>query len=323
MQAWVAEEPGRLRLATSVPRPTVSEPTDVVVRVRSAAVNFADTLMVQGSYQERPDFPFVPGLEVAGEVADPGSTQRRRGELVVGLARPGTGSWAEFALCDTRHLVTCPPGIDPTQAVAIHVNAQTAWFALHQRARIQSCDVLIVHAAAGGVGTMAVQLALADGVSTVLGSASPNKLSVVERLGAVALNNRDPGWARAVRDQWGTVDVAVDMVGGHVFEPTWRLLSFEGRYVLVGFASGDIPTIRANHALVKNVTVHGLYWTRYTAERPDMVQVAAEQIWAHHRTGSIDPLIHRVGGAGDVASLAEELGAGATTGKCVVSFDRR
>jgi NADPH2:quinone reductase len=323
--AWRVERKGSAVLRHDVERPSVGAPgargADVVVEVEAAAVNFADGLVIDGWYQERPSLPFTPGFELAGTIVSGSGGGFRRGERVVGLALPGVGSWAQFAGCDHRQLVRIPASVPVTDAVALHVNAQTAWFALHRRGGVRPGDTVLVHAAAGGVGAMAVQLAVAAG-AVVIGTCSASKQERVLALGArAAYDNRASDWATRVRTEHGAVDIVVDPVGGDVFAPSWRLLGFEARYVVVGFASGAIPTLEANRALVKNATLHGLYWTPYTAKDAGAVAESAESIFALHADGRLDPCVSVVANMRDALDRVRDVGAGLTTGKTVLTWD--
>jgi NADPH2:quinone reductase len=323
MRAWHVARYGEPEFRTDIAAPVVDggdggDDDQVIVEVEAAAVNFADSLMLVGEYQERPPLPFTPGIELAGTISNPGTSRFSVGDRVVGLAGLGTGSWAEFARCDSRQLVSIPDDVAYIDAVGLHINAQTAWFALHRRAQISPTDTVLVHAAAGGVGALVVQLAAAHGC-TVIGTSSAAKTGIAESLGAVACyDNRDPGWADRVRTDHGLVDVVIDPVGGPVFAPSFRLLGFEGRYVTVGFASGDIPTVKTNHALVKNVTLHGLYWTRYTFENRRLVDDAAEEIFGLHRAGRLDPLVATVASMDQAVDRVADVASGRTVGKTVL-----
>ena len=324
MRAWVVHELEELSFEDAWPEP-VLDPDDqhaVVVDVAAAAPNFADSLMVAGSYQERPALPFVPGLELAGEVVATNSDLVNAGQAVVGLAKVGAGAWAERALCDGRQLTVLPDDIDPAVAAAIHVNAQTAWFALHRQGRLVPADTVLVHAAAGGVGSMAVQLAVAAG-ARVLATASAGKRDAVLRLGATdCYDNRDPGWPELVREatRGRGVDLVIELVGGAVFAESWRLLRFEGRLVTVGFTSGEIPSVQANHALVKNVSLVGVYWARYGMEAHDLVDRAADEIWRLYRAGRIDPFITAEAPMGEAPARSHAIAAGATMGKTILTW---
>lgn len=325
MQAWRVHQLGSAVLEDDVAEPALDrdDPYAVIVRVEAAAANYADSLVIEGSYQERPALPFTPGLEVAGVVTATNSDRFAEGDRVVGLTTGGAGSWGRFARCDARQLTALPADVDAVAAIGIHVNAQTAWFALHRRGGIRSGDTVLVHAAAGGVGTMAVQLAVAAGC-TVIATASAGKLELPRSLGAHhCLDNRAPDWAERVRQltDGAGIDVVVDPVGGAVFNESWRLLRFEGRMVTVGFTSGEVPSVRANHALVKNVTLHGLYWARYTREAPDLVDAAAAEIFDLHRDGRLDPCVTVVSPMEQALQRVREVAGGATTGKSVLTWD--
>ena len=320
MRAWQVVARGRAEL-TSDAEPPVLDPGDphaTLVEVHAAAANFADRLMIDGRYQLRPRLPFVPGFEVAGVVRATNSTRLRVGDRVAGVTDPQHGSWAEVASADDRHLTVLPDDLGWTAAVALHVNAQTAWFALHRAARLRPDDTVLVHAAAGGIGSMTVQLAIAHGC-TVVGAASVDKLDTVRSLGAQrAVDNRDPSWPDQVREAVGDVDVVVDPVGDAVYAGSWSLLGFEGRYVSVGFTSGAIPSVAANQALLKNVSFHGLYWTPYATARPDLVARAATEIFGWHSDGRLDPCVTLTAPLEDALTCVDRVAAGATTGKTVL-----
>lgn len=323
MRGWQVSGPDLADYRDGIERHQLdnADANSVIVAVNAAAANFADGLMIKGTYQERPSLPFTPGIEVAGTVIASNSELLRIGDNVVGLTTPGAGSWAEEALCDARQVTVIPVDMDPVSAIGLHINSQTAWFALHRRAAVRPTDRVLVHAAAGGVGSMAVQLSVAAGC-VVYATTSASKMQIPIALGATAaFDNRDPDWPAQFRDQVGPVDVIIDPAGGAVFDESWRLLAFEGRIVTVGFASGEIPTLRANHALVKNISLHGLYWTRYTLEAPDLVATAAAEIFELHRCGSLDPCVTVVDHISNALDRVDDVASGASTGKTVLVQD--
>lgn len=323
MRAWRVHELGTAEYETDVSVPVIGSEDDdaVLLKVEAAGPNFADGLMIGGTYQERPDVPFTPGLEVAGVVVETRNERLQAGDRVVGTTRPGWGAWAEYAICDASHLVVIPDGVAMTDAVAFHVNAQTAWFGLHRRANLVSGESVLVNAAAGGVGTMAVQLAVAAG-ATVYATSSAKKLHIATGLGAAAsVDNRAEGWPDLIREanDGRGIDVVVDMVGGDVFKQSWRLLAFEGRAVTVGFTSGDVPVVKANHALVKNVSLEGLYWGRYQDDAPELVQQAAVEIFDIHLAGKLDPCISALDTIDNALDRMQDIAEGRTTGKVVLT----
>lgn len=320
MRGWLVVGRGHAELSRDLAPPTLEagDPHSTVVEVHAAAANFADRLMIDGRYQLRPPLPFVPGFELAGVVVATSAERLRVGDRVAGVADPRHGSWAEVALADDRHLTVLPDDLGWVAGLALHVNAQTAWFALHRTARVRPTDTVLVHAAAGGVGSMAVQLAVAHGCR-VVGTASPAKLDAVRSLGAhLAVDNRSPDWPSQVRDEVGGVDVVIDPVGEAVFAGSWKLLGFEGRYVSVGFASGGVPSVPANQALVKNASLHGMYWTPYASARPDLVARAAEEIFDLHRRGELDPFVTATVPLEHAFECLERVASGDTTGKTVL-----
>ena len=321
MRAWQVVARGHAELASDVAPPMLDpdDPHATVVDVHAAAANFADRLMIDGRYQLRPRMPFTPGFEMAGVVQATNSSRLRVGDRVAGVTDPRHGSWAEVAAADDRHLTVLPDDLELVEAVALHVNAQTAWFALHRAARLRPDDTVLVHAAAGGIGSIAVQLAIAHGC-TVIGTASAGKIADVGSLGvSLAVDNRDPAWTTQVRDVVGDVDVVIDPVGDAVFAGSWKLLGFEGRYVSLGFTSGSIPAVSASQALVKNVSFHGLYWTPYATARPDLVADASTQIFGLHRQGRLDPRITVTAPLESALECVDRVAAGATTGKSVLT----
>lgn len=325
MTGWQVVERGHAEYRDDLPVPDLGDTDDpeaTLVAVDAAAANFADRLLIDGRYQLRPKIPFVPGFELAGTVVATNSSRVAVGDRVAGTAHADHGSWAEYAIADARHLTILPDDLDPIEAVGFHINAQTAWFALHRAGRTAAGETVLVHAAAGGVGSMAVQLAAAHGCF-VVGTASSPKLDLVRRLGAsLALDNRDPDWPTTLRsavDDRGGVDVVVDPVGDAVFAASWKSLAFEGRYVAVGFASGSIPTVPANQALVRNLSLHGMYWTPYASRYPELVRRAADHIFDLWRTDRLDPCITVRAPLSDALERVEAIHAGLTTGKTVLT----
>ena len=321
MKGWRVDAPGEITWQESLPEPKIA-PGLVGIEVVAAAVNFADSLVVGGTYQTIPPYPFTPGLEVLGRVTASGDSDLPEGRLVVGLTAAGGGSWAELALCDPRQVEAVPDDVDPEAALAVHTNAQTAWFALHRRARVASGEHVLVLAAAGGVGSMAVQLAKAHGcvVHTVT---SATKVDEARRLGADTVWDRgEEDWAPRLRDelsaQGAGINVLIDPVGSTAGEEAARLLRFEGRHVIVGFTGGGPPTVRANHVLVKNLEVTGVHWWRYPIERPDLVARAAREIFALLSAGSLDAAVSRREPLERAWPAAQDVAAGHTTGKVIV-----
>jgi NADPH2:quinone reductase len=303
--------------------PPVPGAGQVQVRVRAAALNFPDVLLMRGQYQVRAPLPFTPGVELCGEVTalGDGVTEPAVGRRVIGTSALPHGGLAEYALMEAAEAFGAPEALSDATASALHIAYQTGWFGLHRRAKISAGETLLVHAAAGGVGSAAVQLGKAAGarVLAVVGGAA--KAAVAEAFGAdVVIDRRSEDVVAAVKEATGGrgADVIYDPVGGAAFAASTKCVAFEGRIVIVGFASGEIPTPALSHALVKNYSLLGLHWGLYRSEDPAAVRAAHEALSALATAGVVTPLVSRrlplEGAAEGLAALA----AGETTGRLVV-----
>ena len=324
MHGWLVEEKGSARFVSDLPEPVLG-PGELIVQVEAAAANYADRLLIDGKHQIRPRRPFVAGLEVAGTVVESDTPDHPVGSRVTGLVEPGSGGWAERCRCSPGDVMVVPEDLDPVDVVAINLNAQTIWIGLHHRARVQPGEIVLVHAAAGGVGTMAVQLAVAAG-ARVFASCSAPKMDLPRRLGAeIVVDNRSDDWHKVLAEAAPDgVDVVIDPVGGDVFERSLKLLRFEGRLVSIGFTSGVIPSMAANYALVKNLSLIGVFWEPYASHRPDLVERAAAEVFALHRAGRLDACVTVVDHIEDALHRVDDVAAGRTTGKTVLVWgDRR
>lgn len=297
-------------------------PGEVLVDVRAAACNFADILMCRGEYQERPPLPFAPGGEVAGFVAalGEGVTGLAVGDRV--LAQTGHGGFASAALAKAAGVWPIPATLDFPVAAGLTVTYQTAWFGLVHRAGLQPGETLLVHAAAGGVGLAAVQLGKALG-ARVLGTAgSPDKCALAREHGAdEVFNYREVDWVAGVKAATGGggADVIYDPVGGDIADRSLKCIAFEGRLLVIGFASGRIPQIPANHLLVKNISAVGLYWGSYMKHAPAKMREAHDALVALVERGAITPLVSSVRPLEEAAAALADLGARHTVGKVVLT----
>ena len=318
MRAWRVTghgEPEEVMALHEIEKPHPA-PGEVLVRVRTVAVNFPDVLLSRGQYQERPEIPFIPGIELCGDVAalGEGVDGLQAGQRVVGSK---IGVMAEWACLPAEAVRPAPDPLDDASAAALTIAYQTAWFGLHRRAGLQSGETLLVQAAAGGVGTAACQLGAAAGAEVVGVVGSREKAEVAEAAGASRVHLRGEDWVDAIRRDGG-VDVVFDPVGGEAFEASVRCLSFEGRIVVVGFAGGAKPRVRADHALVKNYGVLGLHWALYQRRRPDLVDRAHAELTELAESGAVRPVIGAVAPFEDAAAAVQRLAGGATTGRLVV-----
>jgi NADPH:quinone reductase len=324
MKAWQVYQLGEprdaLRLA-EVPDPEPG-PGQVLVRVLGAAANFPDVLMCQGSYQVRPPLPFTPGVELCGEVvtAGPGVTGIAVGDRVIGGPALPFGAYAELALMDAAAVLPAPEGLDDAEAAAFFITYQTGWFGLHRRARLAAGETLLVQAAAGGVGSGAVQLGKAAGARVIGVVGGERKAEVARALGAdVVVDRHSQDFVQVVKEVTGGrgADVVYDPVGGEAYARSTKCIAFEGRILVVGFASGQIPSAPLNHALIKNYSIVGLHWGLYQTKEPEAIGECHRQLTRLVADGAIRPLVSERLGLDDVPAALDKLAHGDTVGRIV------
>ncbi len=303
-------------------------PGEILVRVGATAFNFADVLLCRGKYQVKPDLPFTPGLETCGVVEAVGDDAPSSlvGTRVVGQPLLPRGGFAEYTLLDSRTALAVPTGIPDSSAATLHLTYLTAWLGLHRRGRMCSGDVVVVTSAAGGVGLAAAQIAMAGG-ATVIGIVSgKEKKALVESHGVPFVIDRLEGDViTRVKEAspHGLADIVFESVGGDSYEEATKYISFEGRIIIVGFASGTTPQPRLNHALVKNYTIAGLHWSLYWKYRPDIVQFAQTKVFELYEQQKIVPLISRTVSIEQVAETLHDLASGRILGKSVMTLTGR
>ncbi|MEV6901645.1 NADPH:quinone oxidoreductase family protein [Amycolatopsis sp. NPDC051372] len=308
--------PSALRLGT-LPAPGVH--AEVVVDVRAAGVTFPDLLLTHGRYQVRPDPPFAPGLEVAGTVrrAAAGSGFAP-GDRVVAFTGHG-GGYAEAVGVPAANVVPLPGNLDFTDGVGLMVNYQTAYFGLAERGRLEPGETVLVHGAAGGVGTAAVQVALALGARVLAVVSDDAKAEVARRAGATEVLRAD-GWAEQVRERTGGVDVVLDPVGGDRFDESLRLLRPGGRLLVVGFTEGRIPQVAVNRLLLRNISAVGVAWGHYAAHDPGLIHRVGAALAVLTSTGRVRPVLGRTYPFADGAQALLDLESRRTKGKSVLTF---
>jgi NADPH2:quinone reductase len=240
----------------------------VVVDVRAAAVSFPDVLQTRGLYQFKPEMPFVPGAEVGGVVRSaPESSGLSSGDRVAAFT--ALGGMAEIAVSPAFMTFPLPDELDFAQGAALILNYHTAYFALKLRGRLQEGERVLVHGAAGGVGTATIQVAKGLGASTIAVVSSDEKEEVAREAGADDVVRSDGEWREQVVElTGGGVDVVIDPVGGDRFTDSLRALREEGRLVVVGFTGGEIPQVKVNRLLLRNTEVVGAGWGAYAMSRP-------------------------------------------------------
>ncbi|MEU9451817.1 NADPH:quinone oxidoreductase family protein [Streptomyces sp. NPDC048277] len=315
MQAWQVHEngePSEVMRLQEVERPTPGD-GQVLLKVRAANINFPDVLMCRGHYQVRPPLPFTPGVEICGETED--------GRRVIANPALPYGGFAEYAVADAAALLPAPEALDDSEAAALHIGYQTGWFALHRRAALQAGETLLVHAAAGGVGSAAVQLGKAAGARVIGVVGGADKAVVARELGCDAvIDRRSEDVIAAVKEATGGrgADVVFDPVGGEAYTQSTKVVAFEGRIVVVGFAGGTIPSPALNHALVKNYSIMGLHWGLYATKNPKLILHCHEQLTELAASGAIKPLVSERVPLSGAAAAVQRVGDGVTTGRVTV-----
>ncbi|MPZ58934.1 MAG: zinc-binding dehydrogenase [Rhizobiales bacterium] len=274
---------------------------EVVIDVKAAEVNYPDILVISGQYQMKPPLPFAPGKAAAGIVSAVGEgvTSLAVGDRV--SAQVEYGAFAQKLRAPAVNVYRMPDGLDFAKAAALGLVYQTAHFALIERARMQKGDRVLVLGASGGIGVASVQLAKALGAATVVAGVLGEANAEVARrcgadavidLGAIDLRDGVREAVRAATDGHGA-DVVIDPVGGAANAAALRAIAWRGRMVIIGFAAGETPTIKANYLLVKNIEVSGLQWSDYRDRTPDWVRRVQDEIFSLHVAGKLDPVISR------------------------------
>ena len=326
MRAWqVTEwcEPEQMTLA-EVEAPTPG-PGQVRVRVHAAALNFFDILQIAGKYQVRPPLPFTPGAEVAGVVdaLGPGVIDFAVGDRVQAILM--TGAFADYALAPVGLTFRLPEAMSFSEAAAMPIVYQTSYLALTTRARLQPGEWLLVHAAAGGVGMAALQLGKALGARVIATTGSEAKAAICRAQGADhALTYHDTAWVAEVQRLTGGrgADVVYDPVGGDIFDLSTRCIAPEGRLLVVGFASGRIPSIATNRILLKDIAVVGLYWGGYIERHPDYPAQAQAELFRLYEAGAVRPLVSSVYPLEQAPQAMRALAERQTVGKVVLQPDK-
>ncbi len=315
---WI--EPEQLGLEeVEPPTPAAGE---VRVAVAAAGINFADSLMIAGKYQEKPSFPFTPGLEVAGRIdaVGPGVTRLYEGQRV--MAAVDRGGFAEAVIARESDVFVLPDSMDMATAAGFIITYGTAHGSLVWRAALQPGERLLVHGAAGGVGLAAVEVGKALGAEVIATAGSPEKLAVAEAHGADHLiNAREEGLrdkVKALTDGRG-VDVVFDPVGGDIFDASLRASAWSGRLVVVGFAAGRVPQIPANYLLVKNLAALGFYWGSYRSQAPQRLVPQFEELLEWFSAGKLKPHVSARFDLAEAGTALRSLLERRSTGKLVLT----
>ncbi len=285
-------------------------PGEVRIRVRAAGLNFADTLIIKGQYQDKPALPFVPGMEIAGQIEQCGAGMAgfMPGDRV--MATPDHGGFAEAAVTAASNVVRLPDSIDYPTAAGFAIAYGTAYGALVWAARLQADETLLVHGAAGGVGLAAVECGRALGARVIATARGHAHLSVAKAHGAeTVIDTASDDVRTRVKEltEGRGADVVFDPVGGDLFTASLRSIAWEGRLLVIGFASGQIPQIPANLLLVKNAAAIGFYWGSYRRQDPGRVHAAFEELLRWHADRRIQPHVSEIHPLSQAKSALERL----------------
>jgi len=298
MRAWrvtAAGDPVMVMKLDEVPVPSPG-PGQVLVEVAAAGLGLTDARLAQGLSVNAPPIPFTPGLELCGEIVGvgPGVSQYRLGERVVGQTTLPHGALARFAVARAQDVLAAPTALDDAPAAVFHIAYLTAWLGLYRRAGVHVGEWVLVHGAAGGLGSAAVQLALAAGAKVIAVVGSDEKIKDVRAMGAqVVLNRQTQDLEVVVRELTGGrgVQVVFDPVGGPMFELSCRLVGFEGRIVVAGFASQQTVPVAPEQVRSANFTVLGVNSALYREREPELVQRAHADLVALLEAGAVRPLL--------------------------------
>ncbi|MGZ5180071.1 MAG: NADPH:quinone oxidoreductase family protein [Ramlibacter sp.] len=322
MQAWLCENPVGVDALQWKDLPT-PEPKagEVLIAIQAASLNFPDLLIVQNKYQHKPALPFVPGSEYAGVVqaVGEGVTQLKVGQSVACLS--GTGGFATHTIAPAALCMPLPQGFPPVDAAAFIMIYATSHHALVDRAQLKAGETVLVLGAAGGVGTAAIQIAKALGARVIAAASTDEKCALCKSVGADLTINYSQGNLRdaikAATDGKGP-DVIYDPVGGDFAEPAFRSIAWRGRYLVVGFASGPIPSLPLNLPLLKGASIVGVFWGEFARREPKANAAMLAELAQWYAQGKVKPVIDRTMPMADLKAAYARMGSRAVKGKLVM-----
>jgi NADPH2:quinone reductase len=305
-----------------LPSPTPG-PGEVVISVRAASLNFPDVLIIQNKYQAKPQLPFTPGSELSGVVKDIGEGVRgvKRGDRVI--AYTTFGAFAEEVKVDAGRLLPIPEGMDFASASAFLLTYGTSDHALRDRAQLRAGETLLVLGAAGGVGLAAIEIGKALGATVIACASSAEKLEVCRQHGADSvINYATEDLRERIKDLTASkgVDVVYDAVGGPYAEPALRSTGWRGRFLVVGFAAGDIPKIPLNLPLLKGSSIVGVFWGEFTRREPKALAASIAQLGAWFREGRLKPHVSQTFPLAQAIEALKQMAGRKVKGKVVLTM---
>ena len=326
MHAWLCENPVGVEALTWKELPT-PEPKagEVLIEIQAASLNFPDLLIVQNKYQMKPALPFVPGSEYAGVVRAVGESVKHLqvGQSVACLS--GTGGFGTHTLAPAALCMPLPPGFPPVDAAAFIMIYATSWHALMDRAALKAGETVLVLGAAGGVGTAAIQIAKAAGARVIAAASTDDKCELCRQLGADATINYSVHTPQAgLRDEIKRLtdekgpDVIYDPVGGDFAEPAFRSIAWRGRYLVVGFASGPIPSLPLNLTLLKGASIVGVFWGDFARREPQANAQMMQILAGMYAKGKVKPMIDQTLPMSELPKAYAIMGSRSVKGKLVL-----
>ncbi|MCY1127309.1 NADPH:quinone oxidoreductase family protein [Frigidibacter sp. RF13] len=317
MRSLLVSRLGESPIMTDLPTPEPG-PGEVRLRIAACGLNFADLLMIEGRYQEKPALPYVPGMEIAGTVdrLGPGVTGLAPGARVAVIA--GQGGLAETGCFAADRCIPLPEAMPFETAAAFPIAYGTSHLALDRRAVLRPGETLLVTGAAGGVGLTAVEIGKLMGARVIAVARGADKLAVAAAAGADHLIDSGSADLKAELKALGGVDVAYETIGGDIFEAAMGAMRPEGRMLAIGFAGGTVPQVATNRLLVKNLSVIGLYWGGYLNFRPEVLRDSLAQLFAWYGAGRLKPHVSHVLPLSQADQALALLRERRSTGKVVV-----
>lgn len=326
MHAWLCENPVGVEALTWKEIPTPSPKAgEVLIEIKAASLNFPDLLIVQNKYQMKPALPFVPGSEYAGmiQAVGEGVTHLKVGQNVACLS--GTGGFGTHTVAPAALCMPLPTGFPAVDAAAFIMIYATSHHALIDRAQLKAGETVLVLGAAGGVGTSAIQIAKAAGARVIAAASTDEKCALCKSIGAdETINYTQHALPNAFRDAVKAAtggkgpDVIYDPVGGDFAEPAFRSIAWRGRYLIVGFASGPIPSLPLNLALLKGASLVGVFWGDFSKREPKANAAMMAELAQWYGQGKIKPVIDRTMPMAELKAAYERMGSRAVMGKLVM-----
>jgi NADPH2:quinone reductase len=322
VHAWLCENPVGVEALNWKEIPTPSpQKGQVLVRIEAASLNFPDLLIVQNKYQMKPDLPFVPGSEYAGviEAVGEGVTDLKVGQSVACLS--GTGGFGTHTLAPAKLCMPLPPGFPAVDAAAFIMIYATSHHALIDRAALKAGETVFILGAAGGVGTAAIQIAKAAGARVIAAASTDEKCALCKTLGAdetINYTTQNMREVLKVLTEGKGPDVIYDPVGGDYAEPAFRSIAWRGRYLVVGFASGPIPALPFNLALLKGASIVGVFWGDFARREPQANAAMMAELAKWYAQGKVKPVIDRTMPMSELKAAYAHMGSRGVMGKLVM-----